>query len=121
MNQRDLICICCPLGCPMTVTLENGQVAHVQGNSCKRGELYGQKECTHPTRTVTSSVRVTGGVLPLVSVKTAQDIPKEKIWACMEELKTIRVPAPVKLGDIVCKNIAGTNVDLIATKSIPSQ
>lgn len=121
MNQRNLICICCPLGCPMTVILENSQVVDVQGNSCKRGAVYGQKECTNPTRMVTSSVRVTGGVLPLVSVKTAQDIPKEKLWACMKELKTICVPAPVTIGDVVCKNIADTSVDLIATKSVASQ
>ena len=59
MNQRNLICICCPLGCPMTVILENSQVVDVQGNSCKQGAVYGQKECTNPTRMVTSSVRVT--------------------------------------------------------------
>ena len=77
MEKRELTCIGCPLGCRLTVSLEGRQVTAVEGYTCKRGKDYGEKECTHPVRTVTSSVPVDGGVLPMVSVKTAADIPKE--------------------------------------------
>ena len=85
MEQRELTCIGCPLGCPLTVTLENGVVQSVQGNTCPRGDAYARKEVTAPTRIVTSTVRVTGGTLPAVSVKTAGDIPKGKIFDCVRE------------------------------------
>ena len=59
MEQRELTCIGCPLGCPLTVTLENRAVQSVQGNTCPRGDAYARKEVTAPTRIVTSTVRAT--------------------------------------------------------------
>lgn len=112
---RELICICCPLGCPLTVEIEDGQVSKVTGNTCKRGEVYGAKEVTNPTRVVTSSVEVLGGKLPRVSVKTKEDIPKDMIFKCMKELQGIKVKAPVNIGDVVLSNVAGTGVDIVAT------
>lgn len=61
METKSFICINCPLGCPLTVTVENGEVKSVTGNTCKRGELYAVKEVTAPARTVTSTVRVLNG------------------------------------------------------------
>lgn len=118
MEQRHLICISCPFGCALTVTLENGQVTSVTGNTCPRGDAYGRKELTNPTRIVTSTARVTGGSLPVVSVKTASDIPKGKIPAVMEAIQGITVPAPVQIGDVLLPDAAGTGVPIIATKNI---
>ena len=87
----------------------------VTGNTCKRGEDYGRREVTAPTRTVTSTVRLKGGTGPVVSVRTRQDVPKSKIFAVMEEIRRTVVTAPVHIGDVVIPNIAGTGVDLIAT------
>lgn len=79
MEKRELTCIGCPLGCSITVTMENAEILDVTGNTCKRGDAYARKEVTHPTRIVTSTVRVSGGTIPMVSCKTKEDIPKEKI------------------------------------------
>lgn len=117
MEKRELICIGCPLGCPLTVTIDGEQIS-VAGNTCKRGEDYGKKEVTNPTRTVTSSVRVENGVISMVSVKTKTDIPKGKIFACMEEIQRTSVKAPVHIGDVIVKDCAGTGVDVIATKNV---
>ena len=79
MDHKELICINCPMGCMLSVDIdENGEMA-VSGNTCPRGEIYAKKELTNPTRIVTSIVTVTGGELPVASVKTQSDIPKEKI------------------------------------------
>ena len=118
METRELICIGCPLGCPLTVTVENNEVTSVTGNTCPRGDAYARKEVTNPTRIVTSTVRVSGGVSPMVSCKTASDIPKEKIFAGTESLKEVCVKAPVAIGDVVLANAAGTGVDVVATKNI---
>ena len=81
MEKRELICIGCPMGCPLTVTLDGGAVVTVQGNTCPRGDAYARKEVTAPTRIVTTTVRVTGGTLPAVSCKTRQ-----RIWTLWPRL-----------------------------------
>ena len=91
MEKRELICINCPLGCPLTVMLEGGEVVSVSGNTCPRGEAYARKEVTNPTRIVTSTVMVEGGKAAMVSVKTKEDIPKDKIFDAQS--KVIRVIA----------------------------
>lgn len=118
MENRDLICIGCPLGCPLTVTIENGEVTAVTGNTCPKGDAYARKEVTNPTRIVTSTVCVEGGVSPMVSCKTASDIPKEKIFDVTDALKTVVAKAPVAIGDVLLANVAGTGVDIIATKNV---
>jgi CxxC motif-containing protein len=117
LETRNLICIGCPMGCPLTVRMENGQIT-VTGNTCKRGADYGQKEVTNPTRIVTTTVRVEGGASPMVSVKTATDIPKGKIMDCISALKGVTIKAPVSIGDVILHNAADTGVDILATKNI---
>ena len=118
MKTRTLTCIECPRGCAITALLEGKNIKSVTGNTCKRGYEYAQKELTHPTRTLTTTVRVKSGAVPLVPVKTSVKIPKEEILACMEILKHLKAEAPVNLGDILLENIAGTKADVIATKSV---
>lgn len=118
MEKRELICIGCPMGCPLTVELENGEVLSVKGNTCPRGAAYGRKEVTNPTRIVTSSVRVRGGEIAVVSCKTASDIPKGKIFDVVRALKAVEATAPVAIGQVLAKDIAGTGVDIIATKNV---
>ena len=118
MEERNLTCIGCPLGCSITVRLEGGSVISVEGNTCKRGDDYARKEVTNPTRIVTTTVRVSGGSEAMVSVKTKSDIPKDKIFDCVRALKNVKVEAPVHIGDVICKDIAGTGVDIVATKNV---
>lgn len=121
MEKRELTCIGCPMGCLLTVEMNQGKVISVTGNTCKRGDVYARKEVTNPTRIVTSSVMVEGGNLAVVSVKTKEDIPKEKIFECMKALKGVKVQAPVQIGDVIVKNVAGTGVDMVATKNVASR
>ena len=113
-KERILTCIVCPRGCRLSVTLEDGKPVSVTGNSCKRGLDYAINECTHPMRTLTSTVRVEGG--GVISVKTAAPIPKEKMFAAMKELNRVTAPKSTVAGDALIKGIAGTDVDLVATE-----
>ena len=54
----------------------------------------------------------------MVSVKTKQDIPKDKIFDCVRALKGVKVEAPVYIGDVIVANVAGTGVDIVATKNV---
>ena len=121
MEERKLTCIGCPMGCPLTVVMNGKEVVGVTGNTCKRGDVYARKEVTNPTRIVTSTVRVSGGSIDMVSVKTKEDIPKGKIFECVKALKGIEVPAPVHIGDVILENVVDTGVDIVATKNVESK
>lgn len=116
MEERKMTCICCPVGCQLTVVRkETGEVT-VTGNTCPRGAAYGEKELVSPTRTVTTTVRVAGALNEVVAVKTASDIPKEKIMECMKELAGVTVELPVRVGDVVLENVADTGVNIVVTR-----
>ena len=117
MGKRELICIGCPMGCPVTVEMNGTEIVSVSGNTCPRGDAYARKEVTNPTRIVTSTVKVEGGSVGMVSVKTKEDIPKDKIFDCVRALKDITVKAPVRIGDVILADVAGTGVDVVATKN----
>ena len=118
MGKRELICIGCPMGCPVTVEMDDTEIVRVSGNTCPRGDAYARKEVTNPTRIVTSTVKVEGGCEDMVSVKTKEDIPKDKIFDCVRALKGITVKAPVRIGDVILADVAGTGVDVVATKNV---
>ena len=120
MENRILTCIGCPLGCTLTaVSAETGW--EISGYTCKRGLDYAKKELTRPERTVTSTVRVSDGAANVTSVRTATDIPKDAIFTVMKAINALVVPAPVAIGDVLCPDIAGTGVALIATKAVKAK
>ena len=113
--KKNLICVSCPLGCPIEVEIENGEVVSVTGNTCKRGDAYARSEITTPVRSLTTSVKVENGLHPVVPVKSSGPVPKDKMFDCMKEINSVTVKAPVKIGDIVIENILGLGVDIVAT------
>ena len=114
--KRELTCIVCPIGCQLSATIENGIVTEVVGNTCPRGKQYAIDECTHPVRTITTTVRTNdGGVIP---VKTSQPIPKELMFECMKEINGAVVTLPAEIGDIVIENLLGTGANVIVTANM---
>ena len=113
--NRTLTCIICPRGCTLNVEI-NGDDITVTGAACKNGEKYAVEECTRPTRTVTSIVRVANRPDTMVSVKTEAPVPKEEIFTVMEKIRAASVNAPVNIGDVIIDDIFGTKI--IATKTI---
>lgn len=117
-TTMELTCIRCPMGCQIHVELSDGAVTSVTGNTCRRGEEYARTEAVAPVRTVTSTVRATGGERPVVAVKTVPDVPKKDIFAVMEAVRRLTVAAPVHIGDVLLANIAGTGSDLVASAEL---
>lgn len=118
MSTRELTCIGCPMGCQLLVKLNKDKVVEVTGNTCKNGKEYGEKECTNPTRIVTSSVYVEGGEMDVLPVKTEMDIPKDRVFDCIKLLKGKIVKAPIKIGDIIVENVVNSGINIIATKNV---
>ena len=113
---RDLICIVCPKGCPMKVTLEGKEILNVEGFTCPRGKQYAINECTSPMRTVTSTVRTSGG--GVVAVKTDKTIPKELMFDCMKEINKAVATLPVRIGDVLIENLLGTGANVVITANM---
>ncbi|NLV57389.1 MAG: DUF1667 domain-containing protein [Clostridiales bacterium] len=113
----EITCINCPVGCRLQVTVENGKVTNVAGNGCKSGYHYALQECVAPRRMVTAVMTVANRKTPL-SVKTKTMIPKTKILDCMRQLSALSLNAPIRMGDVVCPDVCGTGVDVIATKTV---
>jgi len=114
METKEMTCIRCPLGCRITVT-QNGDQYAVTGNTCRRGEEYGIQEMSCPMRVVTTSVRVENGVRKVCSVKTADAVPRAEIPDVLAAAARMKVQAPIVIGQVLCENIAGTGVCLVAT------
>ncbi len=114
--MTELTCIGCPMGCRLEVNEENDYA--VTGNKCKRGADYGKNELKNPTRVLTTTVAVEGGIHSRCPVRTLEAIPKGLLLEAMKELSTLKLQAPVKCGEVVLKNILDTGIDVIATRDI---
>ena len=111
-----MICINCPKGCELDVERTGDEVV-VTGHACPRGEAYGKAELENPTRMVTGLVRVAGMRKPL-PVKTKTAVPKAKINDVLFALSQTTVQLPVKIGDVIVPDVAGTGVDVVATANL---
>jgi len=114
--KKQLICIACPMGCHLEIDIDDDY--KVTGNKCKRGIEYGKKELINPTRIITSTVVIKGGIYKRLPVKTDGEISKKLIFEVMKELNNISVVSPVKCGDIIIKNVCDTSVNIVASRSM---
>ena len=121
--ERKMVCISCPLGCRLTVRWENEDEITVKGNKCAKGESYAREEILAPKRVVTATVAVAGpaekaGGPRRLPVKTSAPLLKEHIAALLDELYGLEVKAPVACGDVLLPDVAGTGVDVVATRTV---
>ena len=121
-ETKPMTCIICPMGCNVEITLETedgvSRVSNVKDNTCQRGAEYAKKEFMNPTRTLTTTISVVGGVQPVVPVKTAGEVPRKLLFQCMEVIRRATCKAPVKTGDILIHDILGTGVHVVACESV---
>lgn len=118
-EAKELICITCPMGCTLDVTHEGDTIVEVDGATCKRGLDYAEEELTDPRRMVTTTVRVVGGLHPLLPVYTSAPIPKTRIFGLLEAIRKAEVEAPVRVGDVVLEDVVDTDVDVLASRDMP--
>lgn len=115
---KEFTCIRCPIGCTLRAEISGDTVTAVTGNQCRRGAQYAGTEAVRPMRTVTSTVRAVGGVRPVVAVRTVPEIPKDRIFAVMDVIRALRVTAPVRIGDVLLRDAAGTGSDIVASANL---
>lgn len=111
--MKEFICIVCPRGCHISVD----DAGNISGYTCPRGLNYVKQELVDPKRTITSTVKVSNRENTFCPVKTSDNIKKGNIFKIMEEIKKVRVEAPIKMHQVIIKDIE-EGVDIISTKEI---
>ena len=113
------LCIGCPLGCRLELDAVDDEILEVRGNSCRKGADFARQEHVDPRRMVTTTVGIDGARWPRLPVRTTAQVPKDRVRAVCAALASVAVPAPVERGDVLVRDVAGTGVDVIATRSMP--
>jgi CxxC motif-containing protein len=119
-EHRQFICVTCPVGCTLDATLEEGQLSEVQGQACRRGKAFVEEELTAPRRMLTTTVRVRGGRLPLVPVRSRTPLPKEILLQVASELRSVVLEAPVREHQVVLPDTLHSGVDIITSREVRS-
>lgn len=115
--KKVITCIVCPVGCTLTVYEENHQII-VEGNQCKRGQEFGEKEYIRPMRILTTTVKIEGSLHRRLPVMSDGEIPKDQLTQCVQALYKISVQAPIIRGDILVKDICHTGINIVASRSM---
>ncbi len=116
--EKTFVCIVCPNGCRLTARKDETGAVTVTGNTCPRGEAFARAELTNPTRSLTTTVGTVFPDRPVLPVRTAGELPKEKLADAMRAIGAMRVRERMRCGDIVARDLLGTGVDLIATDNL---
>jgi len=119
--KKTIICTVCPNGCEIEVNYTTREDAVLTGYICKRGISYALDECFEPTRTFTSSVKITGTDRRMLPVRTTAPIPKALLMKAADELKAITLTVPVKCGDVIVENFVGTDAKLISAMTLEGE
>lgn len=119
VSLSHYLCIGCPLGCRLEVEDHGSGQVEVRGQSCKKGEVFGKQEHLDPRRTVTTTVAIRGSFYPRLPVKTRGDVPKGVVADVCRLLHTLRVEAPVTMGQVIAPDVLGTGVDVVASRDLP--
>ncbi len=119
VEKINLTCLGCPMGCPLQLSIVDGEIREVTGYQCKRGEAYAKQEYTDPRRMVSTTVSCPTGLWPRLPVKTVDPVPKDSVPAVVQALHTLEVKAPIRMGQVILEDVAGTGVTVIATRSLP--
>lgn len=119
VEKRKLICISCPVGCELEVTLDGDKIINVEDNACKLGLDYAEQEIFDPRRMVASTVKVKNGFHPLVPVYTEHPIPKPMINDILGEIRKVEIEAPVEQNQVVIEDVLNTGINIIASRNMP--
>ena len=119
--KTEMSCIVCPMSCMITVEQDDitKEILSITGNTCKRGENYARNELTHPMRQLTSTVAIDNGLYNRLPVILSAEVPKDKIFDVMEQIRKVKANAPVKMGDVLISDVCGLGVDVLASRSMP--
>jgi len=121
LEKKTITCVACPKGCEVTVEHDGDEIINIMGNACPQGADYAKEEIIAKTRILPTTVRVKNGALPLCPVKTTKQIPLELMDKAMNKIGEKEIEAPLKMGQIIIKNLLDTDADVVATRDLAAK
>ena len=120
MEQRvlNMICVGCPVGCDLKITVDGKELILVEGNGCPRALAFAKAETANPVRVFATTVRVSGGKLPVCPVRSREAVPKGRLFDISRKIARLVVPAPILVGQVIAADVCGTGVDIIASRTL---
>ena len=118
MPKKEYTCTACPKGCTVEVEFEDDEILDISGYTCVRGKEYVEDEFHDPRRILTTTVRINNAKYPRIPVRTETGVPKDELNCCLDALKEVELEAPVGVGDVVVENVCGTDIDVVASRSL---
>lgn len=104
-EEGTVTCVVCPNGCQVRWDEDNGTYS---GNKCIRGTKFAEQERTAPVRTITTTVKVSGGHNKLLPVKSAEAVDKELVSDVICLLKDKKITKTIiggeEVGVVSCEN-----------------
>lgn len=104
--------------CPSSCMIRRSADGAFDGYGCKRGLAFAEQEVREPMRMFTGAARVEGGARRLVPVRTTAPVSRALVLEVAKQVRELRVAAPVELGAVLRRNVAGSGADVVATCSI---
>ncbi len=120
-KSAEITCIICPNGCHITVIEPPDGKCTTEGAGCKRGIEYAEQEYREPKRMLITTMRIEGGILPVLPVRSTKEVPKGRIFDAVKHVSAIAVKAPVKMGTVLVPNLLGLGVDVIASRDMEAK
>jgi CxxC motif-containing protein len=120
-KKRHFTCVTCPIGCEIDVEVQDGDIVSMEGNKCKKSEDFVLQELKEPMRVLTTTVRVNGARWAMLPVRTDKSIPKRLFFQVIGELSDVELQAPVKISEVILKDVAGTDANIVATRTMKKE
>ena len=117
MSEKEIICIVCPKGCHIQVTVDTAGIT-CKNYGCPRGKEYAIQEATMPKRMLTGTVKINNAIHPRLPVMSDQPVAKEKLREMMDELDKITVEAPITVNQLIISNILDSGVNIVASRTM---
>ena len=117
-EQVEVTCMQCPIGCKVIVEIYKGEISGIENAGCNRGIEYATRETKSPVRDFFSTIRISNGKTPMLSVRSTKPVPRNLLLPCATEISKLTVKAPIRMGSIIVKDILNSGIDIIATKTV---
>ena len=120
-KAKEYTCIGCPIGCPLQLVHRGDKITEISGYECDRGAKYAKQEFTDPRRELSTTVEIVGARWKRLPVKVTGPVEKGRILEAAREIHTLRVKAPVKLGQVLIEGFLGQKgIDVVACRTMVS-
>jgi len=118
-ENTNFVCISCPMGCPLVLVTEDGEIKEVSGQQCNRGAKYAKQEYSDPKRTFSTIITIEGALYNKLPVKLTAPVPKDRIFDACKEIHKMKAVAPVKVGHVFIEGLLGLDgVNVVACRSM---